>query len=359
MVQSNSTPTLEELFLSIDTSQRNIFPHDHNYVKRYDYMQTQLNQWVHPFVVAAAITVDGGFLNDHGPEHIKKVILRATQLLRQSNAHLTPYEQYLLLMAIQIHDIGNILGRNKHEINSLEIISKYGINAGQDRIEWDCVFEIAESHGGEPKDKISELTDENILDFPVRKKLLAAILKLADELAEDRSRTNRYMLVNGQIPEEAVIFHTYSHCLHSTEIDPSGKQIKLYFDIEEDSLTTKYKKKVRSVKGDLIDSETYLLNEIYSRTFKTHIERMYCMRFMRDIVNYEKIRVVIQITFKEKDARNKHLKKKIMYDLGEVGYPDMKHNTIFTICPQLEDYTAEKVLEMLKEKSMRDVAATY
>lgn len=62
------------------------------------------------------------FLNDHGPEHINMVIDRANSIVSNfSTDHLSEFEAFILLCAVQIHDIGNILGRAGHErkLNSI------------------------------------------------------------------------------------------------------------------------------------------------------------------------------------------------------------------------------------------------
>ncbi len=350
--------TIEEYFLSIDENQEHIFPHNDKYVTRYKYLANVFNLWVHPFVVKGAISVDGGYLNDHGPDHIKKVILRASQLLKNSTITLSEYETYILIMAIHIHDIGNIIGRDHHEVNSLGIIKKYGINAGQDRIEWDCIFDIAEAHGGSPKDKITGLSDDIILDMPVRKPLLASLLKFADELAEDRTRASRFQLLTGQIPEMAELYHQYSYCLHSVKIDGTARQVNLSFDVEEKELCKKFKKKIK-VNGKEEEAEVFLINEIYDRTYKTHLERMYCMRFTRPELQIDKIRVDIKITSENLDGRNKPIIYHILYDIGEVGYPSISNEGIFSICPILAEYTGEKVCQLSKDKKLKDVTATH
>jgi hypothetical protein len=350
--------TIEEYFLSIDEKQKHIFPYDDKYVTRYSYLSNQFNTWIHPYVVKGAISIDGGYLNDHGPDHIKKVILRVSDLLKKCSINLSEYELYILLLSIHIHDVGNIIGRNDHEINSFDIIKKYGLDAGQDRIEWECIFDIAEAHGGHPKDKIGELTDIDVLDFPIRKPLLAALLKLADELAEDRTRASRLQLLAEQLPDKAKIYHKYSYCLHSVKIDLEARQIKLSFDVEEKDLCRKYKKEVKK-DGVLIFEEVYLLNEIYERTYKTHLERMYCTRFTRPELQIDKIRVDIEITSEKRDSRNKPLKYHIIYDLGEVGYPKYSQEGLFSICPILKDFTGELMCELSIQNKLKDVTATY
>lgn len=346
--------TIEEYFISLNGTDSSIFPHGLNYIHRYNYATQEINKWINEYVVKGAITVDGGYLNDHGPDHIKKVILRISQLLSSPDLTLSEYETYILLVAVHIHDCGNILGRKGHEFNSIEVISRLGVNAGQDRIEWDTIFEIAEAHGGEPKDKIRELVDEKILDFTVRKRILAALLKFGDELADDRTRASKFQLGQGLLPKEAEVYHKYSYCLHSVDINIKARQINLSFDVEESDLIRTYHKK-----GEGAGDQIHLVNEIYSRTFKTHLERIYCMRFLRGMVNIEKIRVHIQIILDEKDSRNRPLKKSITYDLGEVGYPSANWKDIFDICPDLKEFTGEYIESKLKNKTMTDVAATY
>lgn len=358
-MQLGNFKTIEELFKSLDELKKHTFPNDDKYVTRYNYLSSVLDKWIHPTVVAGAMTVDGGFLNDHGPDHISKVILRASELIKNSGLILSEYELYILLMAIQLHDIGNLQGREHHELNSLGIIKKFGIHAGQDRIEWDTIFEIAEAHGGTPKDKISELDEEEmILSFSVRKQLLASILKFADELAEDRTRANRFMLANNMLPEHAIIYHKYSYALHSVKIDLAAKQINLSFDLEEEDLCKKFKKVVL-INGDKTEKEVYLIDEIYERTYKTHLERTYCMRFTRPNIQIDKIRVDIQITTGKLDSRNKPIKNHILYDIGEVGYPNTDSSGMFSICPTLKDYVGEKICDSSTKKGLKNVTATY
>lgn len=353
--------TIEDWFLSLDEKQANIFPYDSEYVTRYKHYRSLLNRWIHPFVEKGAMIVDGGCLNDHGPTHIGKVIFNATQLIKSPNCELSEYEVYILLMSIHLHDVGNIFGREKHEINSVEVMRKIGSEAGSDRIEWDYIFDIAEAHGGHPKDKITSLTTEQLLNFPIRRSFLAAILKFADELSDDRTRANRFQQQCNILPIGSEIYHMYSYCLHSVQVDLAAKQVKVFFDVEEQVLHEEFTVIKRSSNGRKIKKKILLLNEIYERTFKMHTERMYCMRFLRPSIEIDKIRVSITITLnKTNPLNNKRIKKYISYDLGEVGYPDgAGTDGVFSIIPELKNYTAEKVIEKLLNDQLQDVAATY
>jgi hypothetical protein len=231
---------LEEWFLSQKKVRKilNNFPHGENYVLRYEYLSDQFYTKIHPFVMQGAAFADREFLNEHGKPHIETVIQRSSDLVSTNGCTLSLYEAYILLMAIHVHDIGNILRRENHEFSASIVLHDYANHAGQDRIEWDCIFDIAEAHGGKPKDKISDLIDEKILNHHIRKKLLASILKFADELSDDRARANRFLLTTTNtstnrpmIPEKSELFHKYSYCLHTVDVELEAKRVNYKFDM--------------------------------------------------------------------------------------------------------------------------------
>lgn len=348
--------TIESYFKSIDGESKHIFPGNFNYVTTYNFISQNLITKIHPFVEKGAMNADNEiFLNDHGPEHIQKVIFRATELLNCFSAgfKLSEYETFLLLVAIHIHDIGNIYGRDNHEINSINVIKALGLECAMDRIEWECVFDIAEAHGGKPKDKISSLVEEKVLNFVVRRRTLAAILKFADELADDRTRANRFALITGEMKEYSKLHHKFSYCLHTVDVDKTGKQIKLIFDVEENDLIDKYKKKTKSG-----EEEVSLLDEIYNRTYKTHLERVYCSRFLKTQIEFERVRVAIVITLNKLNQYNKPEKRTITYDLCEKGYPDESMDGFFVICPELKEYSGDIVVGKIKDNTFKDVTVT-
>ena len=51
-----------------------------DYHLRYGRIAEYLNTNVHPYVNISANAIDGGTLTDHGPEHIKTVIARESEL---------------------------------------------------------------------------------------------------------------------------------------------------------------------------------------------------------------------------------------------------------------------------------------
>jgi hypothetical protein len=177
-----------------------------DYYERFKRIQDHLNQHVHPHVNAFAMRQDGGYLTDHGPDHIKTVIQRASRLAESPGCDLSAYEVYVLLVGIHLHDVGNIFGRDEHELKSDEIMEQLGPLLGDDTGEKFAIHKIAAAHGGRVngnKDKIRALSEtDSLLGQDIRPRLLAALLRFADELADDRTRAARFLIDMGRIPQE-------------------------------------------------------------------------------------------------------------------------------------------------------------
>ena len=144
------------------------------------------------------------------------------------------------------------------------------------------------------------------------------------------------LLHSGNIPEQSLIFHEYAYSLQTVFPEVSAKQILLHYSIEPEKMEQKF---------TMGEESKYLLDEIYNRTYKTHLERTYCMRFLRPKLEINKIKVSISIHTDKKDERGLLIKKKINYELGETGYPSEPRG-ILSICPELESCTGIDVLDI-------------
>lgn len=257
------------------------------------------------------------YLNNHGSGHVDKVIMKVSEMLHYfDRGHLTPYEGFLLLCAIQVHDIGNLFGRVDHERLCQEILEDKAKPFIPDKIERKVIEKLALVHGGAfngDKDTINFLSpNKKLHDRKVRKKLLAALLRFGDELADDSSRADSEGLEKGIILEGSRIYHQYSQALHNVTIEKEVEngRVQLNLSFEFDSIVAKQLFKKNGKKK-------YLLDEIYDRTLKMERERRYCMRFMRPFFSLDAIRVEIFI----QNAKNAFLSDKIQYTLEENGYP--------------------------------------
>lgn len=255
------------------------------------------------------------YLNNHGVGHVDKVISKVSEMLHFfDRGYLTPYEGFLLLCAIQVHDIGNLFGRLDHEKRCQEILEEKAKPVIPDRIERKVIEKLALVHGGAfagDKDTISFLSpNKKLNDRKVRKKLLAALLRFGDELADDATRADREGLEKGIIPEGSRIYHHYSQSLHTVQIckEEDRLMLNLAFDFESAVASQQFLK---------LGKKKYLLDEIYDRTLKMERERRYCMRFLRPCFSLDAIRVEIII----QNSSCAFQSDKIQYTLEESGYP--------------------------------------
>ena len=213
---------------------------------------------------------------------------------------------------------------------------------GDDMGEKHVIHKIAAAHGGHSngdKDKILRLLEtDSLLGYDIRPRLLAALLRFADELADDRTRTNRFLIDTGSIPMESEVYHEYAHALSSVKTPMPGDSVVLLFDLTQDTACRTFGKGADHV---------YLLDEIFERTLKMHRERIYCMRFLRPAVNIDKINVTIRIY----GPRYMGDPKTIPYRLEESGYPDTV-GTIHAICPEL---TGDEYGGALSGKSLHEL----
>jgi hypothetical protein len=274
-------------------------------------------------------------LNDHGPKHIETVIERATELVKNLRCELCAKEVYFLLVAIQIHDLGNMFGRYKHEEKAMKVVGDLFILIGFDTTEKIMIENIAKAHGGRTKkknskDRIVELREDS-LDYKIgqiRSRLLASILRFADELADDKWRCDKDLLINNLLPKGSEVFHAYAYCLEPPIIRHDIKQIELEFKIRQDFVDKKFGKyNDDTKKSDFV----YLIDEIYARVMKMHFERIYTMRYMRDHVNLDNI--LVRINFYDLAGGNVKYAP-ISFLLKESGYPTSNQN-IFGLCPSL------------------------
>lgn len=337
IIESSLEKTLESLCVKAEKQ----LPADNvklSYYERYNELSKKLNLDLHPHVVAGSYATDGGLLTDHGPDHIQTVINRAAVILDNVNNNnaLNGYEIYILLCAIHFHDLGNIHGRDQHE-KRVSMMMKHVESHLGDSVEKNMIRQIAEAHGGKVgsnKDTISHLLlTAAINGIDIRPRMLAAILKFADELADDSYRANKALQALGAIPKESVIYHKYASCLHSVMVREDCKSIELNFSVNIDDMRKKFPKfnsKTKRYKN------IYILDEILERLLKMYFERLYCNRFMAPVVHIHSIVVKIKTT-KANEKIGENLPE-INFRLEESGYPEGNGSGIYALSDELSDW---------------------
>ena len=319
-----------------DTLQSTAFPGGSKVSYKNELLHTHhyLNEKVHPFVQARGALYDEGiYLTDHGPKHIEIVLRRASQLVRTEKSLrsdgprdskyescLGAYETFLLTLGTHFHDVGNMYGRVGHEQRIQEEMQRIQSLT----LPWPeraLISQIAACHGGRfngDKDTIKSLPAGTEYDGDVsyRPQMLAAILRLADELADEHSRADSYGLLRPeQLPPTCLLFHKYAEGLR-VSLDPLAGCISLKFSLDGADLRLPFQKKRND--GTII--QQFLLDEIYERTLKTFTEMQYCSRYMRGLdSHFHEVRVEILIYAQRHHSTHSG---ELHYIIGDTDYPE-------------------------------------
>ena len=315
------------------------------YQAEYEAMKESGDPKAHEYISQWLASEHVVFLNDHGPDHIAKVVERAYALIVDANEALTEMEAFVLLCAIQIHDIGNVLGRAGHEKKLMDIFDTHSATLILDTAEKRIIKNIAMVHGGRAvdgsKDTISSLcVKEPILGYNIRTRYLAAILRFADELADDSTRANRVACDLNIVGTDSQIYHDYSQALHSVNVEKDEEthdhKIMLCFELLATDMEKTY------CMGGV---PKYLLDEIYDRTLKMEQERRYCMKFMYQYIYFGKIEVTINVY----GSRSQRINT-IKYTLEDISYPDNPLPGSIKSVVSSEVPTGEEELKLIKDR---------
>lgn len=341
-----------EIYLERKSKEPQNFPYNKtDYFQRYRIIKDYLADVVYPNIHAGTSAEDGGIYTDHSINHFNSVITYLGKLVDidknniDKELEISPYEVYVALVAILLHDAGNIFGRQGHEKKTSQILKEIGPVACPDNFEGKRIAKIATAHGGKfkkrdgnfTKDTISQLAETDSLGgISYRPKLIAALVRFADEICEDRSRAVKYLLDRSALPKFSEIFHQYAASISSVDVDFLSKRILIKYEIEEEDAKKKFGK------GDSKNvEEAYLIDEINTRLEKMFHELIYCKNFMYEVCPLNKIRADIIIYSDDMDEIQKS------FELEQSGYP----NENFSFSDSYPDWSGDKLLEVLNKKN--------
>ena len=340
--------TLEEYFYGF-SDKPEVFPGKHDLVSAYKSFKDFMDSEVHKETKAMTLVIDGGdiYLNDHSSDHIQMVIEKVSKILWSEDIpveELNPLECFILLSAIQIHDAGHVIGgRENHEQNAKEFLKKYDSNVVGSP-EKKIIYEIARAHSGkdDPIGKLPQI--EDISNSRVRMRLLAALLRLGDEMADEASRASAFLYEQNKIVSGSRLFHAFSMSLSTFLPHVDTQEIRMKFNLNKSRCCEVFKKPTKD--GGEVD--TYLLDEIYVRTFKTFHECLYYNRFVSDKLRLNSVSVKIE--FYDDDSFIPFFDP-IGYRLEEKGYPRLQEENVYSLCAKdLEKNGAKLDGEFVKNK---------
>ena len=332
--------TLEEYFYSFE-NQLDCFPGKHNLVSAYKDFKGIMDREVHKEVKSMTRHIDGSiYLNDHSAAHVQMVMEKVSKILWEGDiavVNLEPFECFILLSAIQIHDAGHVIGgRTGHEQNSKEFLkeyNKYSVGSPEKKI----IYQIARAHSGKD-DPIGRLPQSEVVsDCHVRMRMLAALLRLGDEMADEASRASEFLYDKDKISPGSRLFHAFSLSVISFLPHVASQDVRMKISMNRERCAEVFKKPTKEID---VYIDTYLLDEIYERTFKTFHECLYYNRFVPDTIRLNTVSVEIEF-YDDEDFVP--FFKTIKYRLEEKGYPRVLEENVFELCGTDLEHDGNKI----------------
>lgn len=324
---------LEQYFMEV-AKQPEKFPTQKDYWKHYSSMLQILREEFYPNVnvgLAANSGADPAIYTDHSGEHFDEVVRYAGFLLAfdpnseefPKKIDHSPFEIFLLLMAIRLHDVGNIYGRDGHERKAIDVYKESVPPASRDPLVSNTIFRIAQAHGGkssrQDKDTIADLQETDHLGSNIRFKprAIAALVRFADEICEHRGRVKMHMIDSGVIPEHNLIYHLYGASIKSSVVNRSDKSVSIDYVVHQKYLRQSYPVEPPKANGRP-QKKKFLIDEILDRIGKLNLERIYCNQYLEP--QYQTDRIHIKIYIVDGEHGEKTLEEKKLNILPG-GYP--------------------------------------
>lgn len=346
-----------EQYLKERSNISHLFPNNSiHYFDKYKAFKNYMEVQVYPLIGAATSAEDGGLYTDHSITHFNAVITSLGKLLgvnpldQSKDIKLNPYEVFVALIAVLAHDAGNIFGRKGHEKRTNQILKEAGSAIFNDNFEVRPIANIASAHGGKVKgtedrdtiSKLDELTGYGGINF--RPRLIAALVRFADEICEDRSRAATYLVRNQGLPKWSEAYHQYANAITNVSIDLQSKQLSILYEISSLDVLEKFGK------GSSESTENiFLVDEIILRLEKMFSELIYCKLFMYEVCVINKIRAHIRIH--DEDDQFESISK--TFEIEQKGYPsaNFKFNAAY---PDWSGAQVEQQIKSLKQINILD-----
>jgi hypothetical protein len=192
-----------------------------------------------------------------------------------------------LLSGLLLHDVGNIYGRDKHNLKITDVWSKLNSWKSWSSQERQVVISVGRAHSGrKEEDTLKPLSVSQGYFSKKRVDLanIAAVVRFADELAEGEQRTSRFLIENQLINEGSNLYHQYAQI---TQVSIGSDRIALTYHIDIDNPS--YPKDKRKLKKHLKD----LLNMVYARAAKMNQERQLARHYAKILVPFRETSISV------------------------------------------------------------------
>ncbi|MDC0715686.1 HD domain-containing protein [Nannocystis bainbridge] len=227
--------------------------------------------------------------NDHGPQHIFRVLGYLDALLGKNPTKvLNVYELFLAMMAVLYHDVGILLGREQHAEKSAYLLSLERNDYVFDALDKEYMSIAVRDHSS------SQLIEEDCKKYPdefkvrehtLRIRRVAALVRLADEIDEDAQRAPADLEAKMQLPEASRFFWAFNQRVLGVAPDPNRKHIAITMQFRPEDVTTNF-----PLPGKEPQPFVRLAIE---KILKINKERVYCNRFLPDNAQYTRLELTL------------------------------------------------------------------
>lgn len=227
--------------------------------------------------------------NDHGPSHIERVLENLDRLLGPKPlTTINGYELFLAMMGILYHDVGILHQRAGHADTSEKFLHEESNEYIFDEHDRDIIGAavVSHSHSKDIADECQRFAEEEPVNGQtVRPRVIAALVRFADELDEDYRRADPLVEERLEIPEASKFFWQFSQRIEG---------IRPRFPIKEITITVKFKNEDvgRTIQwGEVQKSFLYLFAD---KLAKINQERVTVNQFLPDSLRYRSIIVQVR-----------------------------------------------------------------
>ena len=247
---------------------------------RYSTIKSYLVSEYYPWIQANC-----PFFTDHGTNHIQSVIRSASEMLSGTVENLRNLDLFLLLCAILWHDAAMVHGRPDHAARSGRMIDQIRRLGFPDVTIQKLVTDIAKAHGG--KDGLSipgHVQDYSTKNetYTVKPKALAAVVRFADEISENRTRISISLLEDGAVPADSQIYWEYASCIAASRADPRREFVVVTVEIDRQVALRRHSCPPECDRYAARDGTIAVIQYIISRLEKMNNELAYCGQEFRE-----------------------------------------------------------------------------
>lgn len=268
------------------------------YLAKFRGMESHFFEHIHPQVDAGLIADCLKCVGDeelpnimtiHGSRHVRDVVESMDKIAQSIEekpraTRLNPLEAYILLCAAHLHDAANIGGRAGHPDRCGELIKENAeLYCGTERRR--DIYHVARVHGGESKkfgrDKFREIVSDNFT-FP-RLRLLAAILRMADELSENAERVPDQLVKRVEASPKSKLAYRYAQCFSDFKLQFDTLDIRLRVEPEQHEFVAE------------VDAETLdFFDHLEKKIDVIELEARYCAQYGRPDFDIRRIRFTVE-----------------------------------------------------------------